>query len=341
MKNYIGISRDHSASMRSLTKGAARDFNENLSSIRDAAIREVIPSYLTVIKCGVGRAAAVHMECKEVNVMNVNPMVEGSYIADGSATPLFDSVGQLIQSLESVPDAFDPEVSFLVMVITDGEENSSKRWTARDIASTIQRLQATDRWTFVFRVPRGYGAKLARLGIPNGNILEWDQTEVGIEQATVATQTAVTNYYSGRSKGIRSTTSFYPDLSHVSSGTVRTTLEDITSKLYSWTVNGYDPIEIADFFNARLGMSGYVKGHGYYELTKIEKSVSSHKEIIIRDRTNGRYYGGANARNLLGLPASGSVRLVPGNHGNFDIFIQSTSSNRKLVPGTKVLYRIA
>jgi len=41
---------------------------------------------------------------------------------------------------------------------------------------------------------------------------------------------------------------------------------------------------------------------------------------------------------LLGLPEVGSVAVNPGDHGNFNIFVQSTSVNRKLVAGTKALY---
>ena len=30
--------------------------------------------------------------------------------------------------------------------------------------------------------------------------------------------------------------------------------------------------------------------------------------------------------------------MAPGDHGNFDVFIQSTSTNRNLVAGTEVMY---
>jgi len=34
----------------------------------------------------------------------------------------------------------------------------------------------------------------------------------------------------------------------------------------------------------------------------------------------------------------GTIKLAPGDHGNFEIFIQSTSNNRKLLAGTKCVY---
>lgn len=41
---------------------------------------------------------------------------------------------------------------------------------------------------------------------------------------------------------------------------------------------------------------------------------------------------------MIGLPLDRNARLHPGDHGEYDIFIQSESVNRKLVAGTGVLY---
>jgi hypothetical protein len=44
------------------------------------------------------------------------------------------------------------------MVITDGEDNNSRKYSGVAIGSIIRTLQATDKWTFVFRVPKGLQA---------------------------------------------------------------------------------------------------------------------------------------------------------------------------------------
>ncbi len=82
----------------------------------------------------------------------------------------------------------------------------------------------------------------------------------------------------------------------------------------------------------------FLKGAAFYELIKPEKEVQDYKQIVIRDRTTGSVYAGANARHLLGLPDYGTVKLVPGDHSKYDVFVQSTSTNRKLTPHTRVLY---
>jgi hypothetical protein len=40
---------------------------------------------------------------------------------------------------------------------------------------------------------------------------------------------------------------------------------------------------------------------------------------------------------MIGLPANADAKVEPGNHANYDIFVQSTSVNRKLPRGTKLI----
>ncbi|AGS81147.1 hypothetical protein [Caulobacter phage Cr30] len=338
MKTYIGISRDHSISMQSLSKAAARDYNSNIASIKQESQNNQVDTIVSVVKCGVGSYATVEREIVNSNVNVLQPIPEHGYICNGRATPLFDSVGELITLLESVPDANDPEVAFLIMIITDGEENSSKTWNASKLSAKIQELQRTDRWSFIFRVPRGQERTLARLGIPEGNILSWDLNTRGVEVATAATNQGFKDFYTARKTGQKSTTTFYADLSNVSVNDVKTVLTDISSEIEMYPVEmKYHDIQIADFiWNVR--QKDLVKGKAFYQLTKPEKEVQENKKVLIRDKVTGATYAGPSARQMLGLPTYGSVRLVPGNFKQFDVFIQSTSINRKVKSGTKVVY---
>ena len=346
IKNYIGISRDHSASMRSIAVAAARDFNSNIQSIREEAIAHNQDTIVSVIKCGFHDTSVRSLHgTKNVfdyvnsNILAITPIPEREYHANGASTPLFDSVGELIDTFKKVPDANDPNVSFLIMVITDGADNDSRKWSGASLGQEIQRLQSTDRWTFAFRVPRGYKSKLVSLGIPDGNILEWDQTDRGVQSATQATTQAMRSFYSGRATGQKATSTFYADLSNVSATQVKSVMTDISAEISIWPVLPVeDGVQVRDFCEKRLGKAGMLKGAAFYELTKREPKVQDYKQIIIRDKVSKMIYGGSAARDMLGLPHAGDVKLAPGNHGNFDIFIQSTSVNRKLPAGSSVLY---
>lgn len=335
MKNYIAIVRDHSGSMRGLVKGAVRDYNTNISALKQAAEKQNQDTIVSTVKCGAGSRGVVERDIVNSSVKVLREMSERDYSADGPATPLFDSVDEAISILKSVPDYDDPDVSFLVMVITDGAENSS-RISGDKLGEEIRRLNKSDRWTFTFRVPRGYASGLARrLNIPDGNILEWDQTDEGFIRATASTRDAIDNYYTSRSLGKKSLQTFYTDLKNVAPIDLKINCEDISRKVQIWRTSKDDIIR--DFVERKL-RKNMLKGAAFYELTKTEKNVQDYKMIAIRDRKTGAVYSGPAARQMLGLPTHGDVQLVPGNHDQYDVFIQSTSVNRKLPVGTHVLY---
>lgn len=340
LKQYLGISRDHSASMRDIAVAAARDYNSNIDVIKTESAANNMDTIVSVVKCGVGPRALIERESVNSNVNRLVSLVETKvgYAADGHATPLYDSVVELVNIMKSVPDYNDITVSFLIMVITDGLDNYSKT-TGAQLGKMIKELQGTDRWTFVFRVPKGYKAELKRQGVPEGNILEWDQTEQGVAQASAATAQAMKTFYADRAAGKTSSKTFYSNLSEVSAEEVAAALVDISAEVSVWPVGAIeDGTEIRDFVEKRLKGQAMVKGTAFYQLTKTEKAVQDYKKIVIRDQKKGTVYGGAAARQMLGLPSAGDVRLKPGDHGDYDVFIQSTSTNRKVPKESSVLY---
>jgi hypothetical protein len=335
MKQYVGISRDHSQSMAHIARPACRDYNNNIATIQIAARENAIDTIVNVVKCGVGTKAAVIRETVNSNVQVLRAIPEAQYVADGYGTPLFDSIGELIEMMAAVPDADDLEVSFLVMVITDGQENRSGRWTAARLTEKIKQLQNTDRWTFVFRVPKGDAKTLIRHGIHPGNILEWEQTDRGVEVASAATSTAFNRFYAARSKGETSTTRFYADLSQLSTQEVKANLEDISGLILQLYVPiEQNRIEIREFVTTRNG--SYSQGSAYYQLTKTEK-VQERKHIIIQDKTTAKFYTGRVARQMLGFPDSGQITVSPRALGNYKVFVQSMSVNRHLMGDTNVV----
>lgn len=334
MKNYVGIVKDHSASMRVHARLALLDYNSLIKDTRDAAIENEIDTVVSVIKCGVGPSARVEREIVNSSIASLKP--SESYNANGNATPLWDSVGELIEILEGSPDAANREVTFICSIITDGQENNSRIWSASRLRKKITELQNTDRWSFIFRVPRGYASELSReLGVPLGNILEWEQTEKGWQSATTATTKGMRGYYGALRGGVTSTDKFFANMAQVKSGDVKREMRNISNVVTIWDVP--DRSVIKNFVEAQSGQP-YIKGNAYYELTKTEE-VQDYKGLIVRDRRNKAVYEGHAARHLLGLPEYGTIKLVPGDYGTWDLFVQSTSLNRVLPAGTKILYK--
>lgn len=330
-KQYIGISRDHSGSMSTLRSAAAKDYNDSVDAIGKAAKENQIDTIVSVTSCGIN--GGVQVEVQNSSVSALRPLSRSDYIADGG-TPLFDSVGKLIEILKAVPDYNDPNVTFLVMAVTDGEENASHQWKLK-LANEIRRLQATDRWTFVFRVPRGGRRQLENLDIPSGNIQEWETSERGLRESSVMTASAIGSYYKNVSRGVSSTKTFYANMGNVSPNQVVAKLDDISNDVAIYPVSARS--EISSFLTLKTKRP-YQKGTAFYQLSKPEKAVQDYKILVVRSKTTGQVYGGAAARQILQLPNYGTIKLAPGDHGDWDIFIQSTSTNRVLMPGTSALY---
>lgn len=335
MKNYISFVRDHSGSMRGIARHAARDYNENIASIKEEAINHSIDTIVSVVELGYESTDLVRTVVKNSSIIALKPIDESSYTASGHGTPLFDSVGEAIEQLKSVPDADDKTVSFVVFVTTDGGENASRKYTGTEIARLVRELQMTDRWTFVFRVPLGHAGVLTRYGIPAGNIQEWDNTVQGITSSTSTTKTAFRNFYAARASGATSTSRFYADTSTVTLKEVKSNLTDISREVDVYVVDSRnDGVQIKDFVEAQ-GVN-FVKGCAFYQLSKTE-TVQGYKQLAIRDKNSGSVYAGDAARDLLGLPRGGDIKVSPGQNDRYEIFVQSTSFNRKLVKNTNLM----
>lgn len=332
-KNYIGLVNDHSGSMRGIAHAALKDYNTNIGAIKDAASREMLDTVVSVI--GIGLPGGSQTE-RQVVVSNPHVLKAITNWPTPGGTPLYDGIGDMIELFDSLPDIKDEHVSVLVMVTTDGGECHSHKYNMQALAAKIKARQDSGRWTFVLRVPKDQvnNSSITNLGIPADNIQGWDTTAAGMEASTKVSTQAMDSYFAARSAGKKSSSSFYADASKVNLAA----LEKIPSKLISEYIVGEDfnGGMIRDFILTKR--MKFLKGSAFFQLTKTEAKLGHDKIVLLRDKATGNYFGGASARQMLGLPTDQNARLHPGDHGQFDIFIQSKSINRKLVAGSGVMY---
>lgn len=249
-------------------------------------------------------------------------------------TPLFDAVIRAITD-HLQPERADEDISYLLLVITDGEDNQSRDRYGRPMKELIGRVQGTDRWTVTFQMPPGKKDAFCRnFGVPEGNCMEWELTNQGLREATAARSVSTSNYMSMRSKGVTSVKAFYTDLSKVDIATLQRNLRNIQDQVKTFTVGA--EADIKPFIEAHTGRA-YEAGSVFYALTKPEL-IQDTKKLLIQEKGGRAVYAGTQARQLLGLPVGEDVKVKPGNHGNFELYVQSTSVNRKLVRGTKVVH---
>jgi hypothetical protein len=273
------------------------------------------------------------VDANEFTPINYNECFERN------STALLDAVGEGINLLDKNASSarfFGYDNTFLIIAVTDGGENASRKFNERTFMDRVREVQKTDRWTITFLVPPGHKHTIEKLGVYPGNIAEWEGTIRGVQTYAKNSISSVANYVSTRSVGGTYTQSFHTDLSGLTSNQVKKQLDDISHKVRVIAVD--KEMEIRDFVEKKMN-APYVAGSAFYQLTKDEKKIQDYKQLLVMEKGKRAVYGGPDARQVLGIP-EGTLKVKPGNHANWDVFVQSNSNNRKLVRGTKVLVKV-
>jgi hypothetical protein len=178
---------------------------------------------------------------------------------------------------------------------------------------------------------------MTRIGADRGSIAIWDTTSAaGIVDAVSTIRTATDNFMTARASGVRGTRSvFSTGADAVNKDTVKNLVPLQRGEYALYQVN--DKIRIDAFVEVVCGMR-YEKGIGYYQLTKTE-NIQPQKQIIVVEKKTQKAYGGREARQIIGLPETGTVRVKPDYNPDYDIYVQSTSLNRNLMPNTRLLVK--
>lgn len=328
---------DCSGSMSSLESATAKALNSSIETIKQQAKATGQDTLLEVVLFSSGYNADIIKVIRSLgNVQACAPISAYEVNAHGG-TPLWEATKRSIETLQAFPTKADEDVGYVVMVITDGG-NTDRHDLAPTLSQLIKSVQSTDKWTVTFLTPPGYkSALVSTLNLFEGNVQEWEGTVKGVETYTASNNAGFSNYFSSRAMGASSVKSFYTtDLSNISTKDVKKALNDLSGQFRVLTVKA--EAEIKPFVESETGKP-YTAGSAFYQLTKDEKVVQSYKELLIVEKGKKAIYGGPDARTLLGLPVGQDVKVRPGNHANFDLFVQSTSNNRKLVRGTKLLVK--
>jgi hypothetical protein len=253
--------------------------------------------------------------------------LEGYYQIGGN-TALIDAVIKSAEDNKKLPELYGDH-AFLQYVITDGQENRSKN-TAERLRNLLQGLP--DNWTTACLVPDRSGATYAeRFGFNGGSISVWDvNASNAFDKVGAQFSKTLDNYMQMRSTGVRGTKGLF---TLNTDGLTKTNLNEIPGRYYDiYPVRKDSPIK--EYVEAFSGEK-YRLGSTYYQPVKPVK-IQDYKGILVQDIKNGRVYEGNNIRQLLGIPNE-TVEVNPGQHKDWRIFVQSTSTNRKLFADTFIL----
>jgi uncharacterized protein YegL len=329
--NHIGLVLDGSASMRHLELEVVKVADSQIAHLAQRSKELDQETRITVYVFNSYQGVKCIFYDKDVLRM---PSLASRYSCDGQ-TPLIDATLKAIEDLKRTPELYGDH-AFLMYVLTDGQENDSSR-RPYDLQATLS--QVADNWTVAVMVPNQDGVfEAKKFGFPPNNIAVWDATTVkGVVEAGERIRQTTDTFMQARTQGVRGSKNiFQMDVSGLTPTVVASTLQKLDANRYD--IVDVDPNkggwQIKDFVETVAGQT-YYTGMAYYQITKPE-TIQPTKKVLVRDRASGRVYAGTSARSLIGIPDY-EIKVRPADHPKYEVFIQSTSVNRKLVGGTKLL----
>lgn len=335
--NHVALVLDASSSMHHLTRDVIKVADEQIrylarrSQELDQETRVTVYVFGTDVECVVYDKDALRL-----------PSIAEYYRPNG-CTALIDATMKSQDDLAETGQLYGDH-AFLTFVVTDGQQYQPSR-SPMEIRRATQALRdrldkMPENWTVAVLVPDAASKHEAKqFGFQADNISIWDTTSrKGLEEGFASVRQGIDNFMTGRASGIRGTRAvFSTGTDAVNSQTVKalTPLDPAKYQIVHATNDGVmrHP-QIRDWVIQEAGHT-YRTGMAFYELTKSEK-IQPQKRVAIMDKKTKQVYSDDQARDLLGLPMQ-EVRVKPDFNPDYSIFIQSTSTNRKLVGNTRLL----
>lgn len=163
-KPHIGFILDESSSMVTVWQDTISGFNSYITQLREE-IPEASITFATFV------ADEFKLRGDDKPIDEVLPLNSLSYTPYGS-TPLVDSIMKLIVLVEQKVNV-DPELKPLIVIQTDGSENTSKNYTMKDLKACVERKRKLG-WRFIL-ITCGYDPnKLAdNMGVDPSTSIEY------------------------------------------------------------------------------------------------------------------------------------------------------------------------
>lgn len=119
-----------------------------------------------------------------VEIKKVPELNKDTFVPRGM-TAMYDAIGATIDTVYTqLKDSKDKSDKVVFLIMTDGQENSSKEYTQKTVFDLIQKRKDDDKWVFLF-----IGANIdtmqagGGMGISAGNTMAYSNTNFGVNTA--------------------------------------------------------------------------------------------------------------------------------------------------------------
>ena len=161
-KTYYQIILDKSGSMNDCIESTVNGFNEQMQMIKELQDKfpkqEILVSLTTFnhdvffdVECASpSKLKEMKSNCQSMSwIENTKDFI--IYDANG-LTSLYDAIGYSVNKIKSISEkeVLEDKATVVVVIITDGYENSSQKYNYSQIQSMIKELEKSDNWTFTY-----------------------------------------------------------------------------------------------------------------------------------------------------------------------------------------------
>lgn len=133
---------DTSGSMGSVQDATIDGFNEYINSLKEDGGKFKVS--LTLFDSDHENKIRLEKRYESVNVDDVVPLTRETYQPSGG-TPLHDAFCMTLKDMQDRKDE-----KYLFVVLTDGMENTSREYKAKDMKNLKAKFEAKANWTFVY-----------------------------------------------------------------------------------------------------------------------------------------------------------------------------------------------
>lgn len=167
---------DTSGSMSAVRDATIDGFNEYINTLKEDGGKYKVS--LTLFDSDMQNKIRLERRYDNVLVDDVKPLTKEDYQPNGG-TPLQDA---FCMTLKEMKDRTDEK--YLFVVLTDGMENTSQEYSAKDMKKLKEKLEAKDNWTFVYLgANQDAFATSSSYGFTTSNTSNFNATSGGVNVA--------------------------------------------------------------------------------------------------------------------------------------------------------------
>ncbi len=204
---YITFVLDESSSMGSGRTETIAGVNQQIATLKkDFPMDGKIKAVVSFIKF----ASTVTPVFLNKTLDELTDINEQNYSPNGM-TSMYDGVGLAIDELSKRDDIDSKSTSILLVVISDGQENNSRKYNSEQIANKVKELNETGRWTITYLGANQDLSKVSKqTNLSLGNTQSFSTADKdSFSKGYVMASTSLHRYAESRSVGSMAMNDFY------------------------------------------------------------------------------------------------------------------------------------